>query len=336
VVRAGDGARVKIFLNKGGKFADKPDHEIPVPQVAQPSKIRVLPAKGSAAHLFVAGQTAALLVPEGKLPRYRVLALDVPDAHQVRPLVEGGRRRFLVASRFGGVHVLDEAKGKARLTRFEPEIRGPYVDVQAVDLNGDGRDDLITSYGQVFLRGADGKLPAKPSLRLEVEKGDWSFLAVGDFNGDGRPDVALLSYGMHGRTVARVYHNRGKAARPFAEKPDAVLPLGPPAKKDTASLLRDAPVVADWNGDGIADLVVGCGQSGEVLILLGGREGLALKRSETITLEYRVHYETGLYVGDFNGDGVPDLAAFGYTLTGVGWSGPPAAYLWLQPPRKRK
>ena len=41
-------------------------------------------------------------------------------------------------------------------------------------------------------------------------------------------------------------------------------------------------------------------------------------------------------VGDFDGDGRPDLAAFGYTLTGVGWNGPPAAYLWLQPPRRRR
>ena len=36
-----------------------------------------------------------------------------------------------------------------------------------------------------------------------------------------------------------------------------------------------------------------------------------------------------------NGDGLPDLAAFGYTLTGVGWNGPPAAYIWLQPAREK-
>jgi metallo-beta-lactamase class B len=333
VARAGDGARVKIFLNKGGKFADKPDHEIPLPRLAQPSKIRVVAVKGSAAHLFVAGRSAALLAPEGKWPRYKVIALDVADAHQARFLGEGDRR-LLVACRFGGVHILDDVQGKARLRRFRPEIGGAYVDVKALDLNGDGREDLVTSYGQVYLRGADGKLPKGPPLRLEVEKGDWSFLAVGDFNGDGRPDVALLSYGLSGRTVARVYSNRGNAARPFAEQPDAVLPLGPSTKKAPASLLRDAPAVADWNGDGIADLVVGRGQSGEVLILLGGRGGLAVQRSQTVTFDYRVHYETGLHAGDFNGDGVPDLAAFGYTLTGVGWDGPPATYVWLQPPRK--
>ena len=27
----------------------------------------------------------------------------------------------------------------------------------------------------------------------------------------------------------------------------------------------------------------------------------------------------------------PDLACFGYTQTGVGASGPPTAYIWLQP-----
>ena len=68
-----------------------------------------------------------------------------------------------------------------------------------------------------------------------------------------------------------------------------------------------------------------------MLILLGGKDGLDAKRSQTVKLDYRIHYETGLFVGDFNADGLPDLAAFGYTLTGVGWNGPPTAYVWLQP-----
>ena len=68
-----------------------------------------------------------------------------------------------------------------------------------------------------------------------------------------------------------------------------------------------------------------------MLVLLGGRGGLDPKRSRRVALDYRLHYETGLYVGDFNGDGRADLATFGYTLTGVGWTGPTAAYIWLQP-----
>jgi hypothetical protein len=212
--------------------------------------------------------------------------------------------------------------GKVRLTPFQPEVKGAYVDVRSLDLNGDGRPDLVTSYGHVYLRGADGKLPAEPSLRLETEKDDWHFLAVGDFNGDRRPDVVLLCYGMHGRTAARVFYNRGKRDKPFDDWPAAVIPLNPAQKNAPFTLLRDAPVVCDWNGDGIDDLVVGRGQSQEVLILLGGRQGVDAKRSQKIALDYRTHYETGLFVGDFNGDGRPDLAVFGYTLTGVGWTPP--------------
>ncbi len=402
VCRQGEGAIVKLFLNKGGKFDDKPDQEIPLPQIAQPSKIRVLPVKGSAAEIFVAGQSAALLVAEdrrgpspfparttaaertpaaavgeekgtvplspdgpGKFPKYKIAVLEMADGHQARVLDDGTRKQTVIARRFGGVDALDtataenrrgaspfpmpgEEKGtvpfsaagsgagsKPQLSRFEPEVSGPYVDVQMLDVNGDGRPDLVTSYGAVYLRGADGKMPASPTLRLPTEKDEWYFLAVGDFNGDKRPDLALLSYGMHGQTSARVFSNTGSADKPFRNQPDAVISLNPKQRGDPLTLLRDSPVVCDWNGDGFDDLVIGRGQSQQVLVLLGSRAGLDAKHSETIELDYRLHYETGLFVGDFNGDGRPDLAAFGYTLTGVGWTGPPAAYIWLQPPRDK-
>src|SRR4051812_41545961 len=99
---------------------------------------------------------------------------------------------------------------------------------------------------------------------------------------------------MNGQPTARVFYNKGKADRPFDDKPDALIPLNPAKKGDPFSLLRDSPVVSDWNGDGIDDLVIGRGQSQEVLVLLGGRDGLDARRSKTIVLDYRVHYETGL------------------------------------------
>jgi hypothetical protein len=306
-----------------------------LPWLAEPNKVRVLPGAKGAADLFVAGRSAALLVADGKWPKYRTVRLDLADGNLVRRIDTGDHQETLIGTKFGGTHLLDGTGDKAKLTRFKPEVTGPYVDVQSVDLNGDGRPDLVTSYGQIYLRGADGKLPAEPTLRLPVEKGEWHYLAVGDFNGDKRPDIVLLSYGMRGQAEARVFYNRGKADRPFDEKPDAVIALNPTKKDVPASLLRDSPVVCDWDGDGIDDLVIGRGQSQEVTVLLGGRDGLDAKRSQTIELEYRTHYETGLFVGDFDGDGRPDLAVFGYTLTGVGWNGPPAAYIWLQPRREK-
>ncbi|HZY89288.1 MAG TPA: FG-GAP-like repeat-containing protein, partial [Gemmataceae bacterium] len=282
VCRAGEGAVVKIFLNRGGKFDEKPDHEVALPQLAQPSKVRILPAaKGGVADLFVGGQSAALLVAEGKLPKYKVVPLDVADAHQVRVFNDGTRTQTVIAGRFSGLHVLDTSGAKPQVARFKPEVTGPYVDAQMVDVNGDGRPDLVSSYGAIYLRDADGTLPAEPTLRLPTEKGEWHFLAVGDFNGDKRPDIVLLSYGMHGQTAAHVFYNTGKADSPFNDKPDAVIPLNPEKKSDPLTLIRDTPVVCDWNGDGFDDLVIGRGQSQEVLVLLGGRDGLDAKRSKT-------------------------------------------------------
>src|SRR5262249_12817271 len=126
-----------------------------------------------------------------------------------------------------------------------------------------------------------------------------------------------------------------KADRPFGDRPDAVVPLNPEKKGDPLTLVRDAPVVCDWNGDSFDDLVIGRGQSQEVLVLPGGRDGLDATRSEPIARDYSVHYAASLCVGDVNGDGRLDLAVFGYTLTGVGWNGPPAAYIRLQPPREK-
>jgi glyoxylase-like metal-dependent hydrolase (beta-lactamase superfamily II) len=331
----GDGAVVKLFLNHDGKFRDEPDHQVRLPQLSAPSKIRLRHLTGGKRpDILVAGQSSAvLLLSQGTFPEYKVMTLPLGDVQQVRSadLAGDGSMQILVGTRAGGFHLARPAKGdRYDVLPVQPEMRGMYADFQVLDLNGDGRTDLVTNTGKVYLRQADGKLPATPTLQMPPpEDGDWTFLAVGDFNADRRPDVALLSYGMK-RTRLAMYYNTGDPERPFRDKPDTTLDLGGADPRNQPPLLRDAPVVADWNGDGVADLIIGKGQDNQVLILLGGRGGLDLKRSTKIALDYRLHYETGLHIADFNSDGVPDLACLGYTSTGVGASGPLAVYLWTQ------
>jgi glyoxylase-like metal-dependent hydrolase (beta-lactamase superfamily II) len=335
----GDGAVVKIFLNKGGRFADQPDQVIRLPGLAAPTKIRLRQLNDDKiADILVGGKSAALLLSEGKWPDYKIVPLPLHDAHQVRlaDLDGKGTRQIVVGTRFGGFHLLQLiSRGGFGLAPMSLEVRAGYADLQFLDVNGDGRTDLLTSTGKVYLRGPDGRLPSSPSIQLPLpEENDWTFLAVGDFNGDSRPDVALLSYGMK-RMRLVLFANTGNVSRPFELKSSADLVLGSSGAKQTLTSVRDAPVVADWNGDGVADLIVGKGQDNQVLILLGGPGGLDLKRSTRIALDYRLHYETGLHVADFNGDGVPDLASFACTSTGVGQNGPMAVYLWLQLQGKR-
>jgi glyoxylase-like metal-dependent hydrolase (beta-lactamase superfamily II) len=334
----GDGSVVKIYLNKGGKFPDEPDYQVRVPQVSSPGKIRLrrLGAGKIADMLVGGGRSGALLLSKGKLPDYDVVPLPMAEAVQLRTgdLRGDGSDQIAVAPRSGAFQVVGRRSEKGfELQPMQPELRGSYADFRMVDLNGDGRDDLVASTGAVYLRRPDGKLPAAPTQQLAPpEPKDWTFLAVGDFNGDGKPDVALLSYGMKPPRLW-VYYNTGNADRPFPDEPSARIDLAGRDPKQDHPLLRDAPVVADWNGDGIDDLIIGKGQDNQVLVLLGGRKGLDMERSATIPLDYRLHYETGLYVGDFDGAGAPALACLGYTSTGVGSSGPLAVYI-MRPVRK--
>jgi metallo-beta-lactamase class B len=325
------GSVVKFFLNHHGRFNDRPDDEWKVPDVDEPHKVRVTMTPAGP-FILIAGNSAALLTPRpsndrarvrGELPRFSNIPFDLGDANNLRFIDEGSP---LVSRRFGGFFALDLPPAKANLRKTVPEVDGPYVDFHVLG------NDLLTSYGRLYQR-KDGRFPLNPSRQLPIEK-DWTFLAVGDFNGDGQADAAFLSYGMNGSTAARLFYGRDKTALSFGEKEDAILPLDTllhsARKNQTHPLVRDTPVVADWNGDGVDDLVVAHGQSDEVLVFLGDNGGLSKGRVRRIALDYRVHYEHGGYAGDFNGDGKTDLAVFGYTNTGVGAGGPPAVYIWLQ------
>jgi metallo-beta-lactamase class B len=321
VAADGEEAIVRFFFNHGGTFKDKPDREFKV-NVSQPHKIRLTKDRFNDPRILVAGKTAVILSPrlgKGVPPSFRVEPFDLGDGNHLRFDARFVDPTPLISRRFGGFHTLKPVK------RFVPEIDGPYVDIHFFG------DDLLTSYGKLY-RLKFGLFPEKPLQELPREK-DWQFLAVGDFNGDAKKDAAFLSYGMEKQSSARVFYGRDKTKLEFADKADAVIPLGEllaeTKKGQKLPLVRDTPVVADWNGDGIDDLIVAHGQSDEVLVFLGGKAGLN-KDHRRIQLEYRVHYEHGVYVGDFNGDGKQDLAVFGYTNTGVGSGGPPAVYIWLQ------
>jgi hypothetical protein len=112
-------------------------------------------------------------------------------------------------------------------------------------------------------------------------------VAVGDFNGDGKLDLAVANYGSN--TVSVLL---GKGDGSFL-----------PAQSYSAGSYPHAVAVGDFNGDGIPDLAVADG-AGTVSILLGNGDG---------TFRAPVSFAAGkvpasVAVGDFNGDGLPDLA----------------------------
>jgi predicted dienelactone hydrolase len=132
------------------------------------------------------------------------------------------------------------------------------------------------SFSVAFARADSGPLAVYQSV------------AVGDFNGDGRLDLALADWdggalsvmlgNGNGTFQAAVSYNAGADAGSVA--------------------------VGDFNGDGKLDVVVANGFSKNVSVLLGNGDG---------TFHPAVNYgagsgPSGVAVGDFNGDGKLDLA----------------------------
>jgi hypothetical protein len=271
---------------------------------------------------------AALLVSQkGKLD-YKVVPL--PGVVRAASLATGdfngdGVTDCLIGGRFvQGYHIgFQDKAGNFKTVPFKGVTKN-YLDLQLVDVNGDGKADLVTAAGEIFLRQADGKLPDAPSLTLNNPFGAWTFLGIGDFKGDGRPDVVLLGKGDK-RSEAAVFYNTGDTKQPFPREPSVRFDLG------FDNLLRDGPTVGDWNGDGIADLVVANEQGKEAVVFLGGKAGLSAKNTSRVKLDYRIHYDTRLGVGDFAGSGHLDLAGFGHSETGA-----PGVYVWLQPSGSKK
>lgn len=165
--------------------------------------------------------------------------------------------------------------------------------IAIADFNGDGKLDAALSGVQttILLGNGDGTFTAAPSQPPITSLQ----LVAADFNGDGKIDLALAS-------------NENNA--PFAPTPITIL-LGNGDGTFTAApsqpqFVALQLVAADFNGDGKIDLAAINGTGNAVAILLGNGDGTLTAPS---TLPTDPNF--GLFrfaLGDFNGDGKPDVA----------------------------
>jgi hypothetical protein len=146
----------------------------------------------------------------------------------------------------------------------------PTFGLQFLDWDGDGRTDILSGL-TIYRNAGDGRYQPEPLLppgnRIEhpAPRGDgWTFTQLADLDGDGRLD---LLYGTHeghiwlhrnlGGKPAR-FDEAGRQLRTVDGQPIRVGPV--PGQKMDFDVLQGARTtftVADFDGDGLPDLVVG-------------------------------------------------------------------------------
>jgi FG-GAP-like repeat/FG-GAP repeat len=182
--------------------------------------------------------------------------------------------------------------------------------LDVADLDGDGNLDVITANPavhlasaasvSVFMGRADGTLG--PPVTTPIGTGSLQpyAVAIGDFNGDGKQDVAISDL-VNGPIVVKLGNGDGTF------QPQVLYSAG----GHGATII----ITRDMNLDGKLDLVCANRGSSDVSVLLGRGDGTFRRAIVSTTGPGTSPFS--IAVADFNLDGVPDVVTANY-MTGNG------------------
>ncbi len=241
---------------------------------------------------------------------------------------------YLVANVYGSIQfdVFDPHLNLVSETTFTSPVFGDaFFSLELADLNADGKPDLLalSSYTVnvfgiattgvalwTFLGNGDGTF--QPGVRQGLYRGPFccgvASLAVGDLNGDGKPDVAIL-LGFESPYLIALGNGDGTFTLLSAAALQQANSNPPP----------NSVALADFNGDGKLDLVMGPFSTFDQIgvgVAMGNGDGTF---QPPVLFSARTTPARGqIAVRDVNGDGIPDIVTgAGSILLGDGKGGFP-------------
>jgi uncharacterized protein YjdB len=173
------------------------------------------------------------------------------------------------------------------------------------DIDGDGRPDIVSGQSSssvlnVFRNtGRPGSISFATRINLSTDGGARS-IAIGDLDGDGKPDIATANYNGNTVSILRNTATPGTiSSGSFGSRVDLSVNTQP-----------TGIAIADIDGDGKADIAVSNSASGNISLLRNLSTPGSITTSSFAT---KVNFNTGtnpyfIAVGDLDGDGKADLA----------------------------
>lgn len=281
------------------------------------------------------GFTALSRVPGGEQPVDFAL-VDLNSDGQVDIVAANHDTHYLTILLGDGVGSFLPAPNSPLRIDVQPH---PHA-VRAADFDQDGLLDLVVDHrdreGLLVLRGLGGGRFERPGQVFGVGGDPYRGMAVGDLNGDGKPDLvtpnpAEIGVLLNASQVELAFKLAGpvEAESPFAVdlgdfNGDGRLDLVAASDEgsDRVALFwgdglggftpagnapfRFAPgakkiAVGDWNGDGLDDAAISSYQSSQIFLIYGGEGQLTTGRLPA------GNHPWGLAAADLNQDGRDDL-----------------------------
>jgi hypothetical protein len=222
--------------------------------------------------------------------------------------MEGGVRRISMLNRPVGGAIVFLSLASLLVLEADPRSPGPGeprrfragfapASVAIADVNRDGKPDLVAANSgssDVTVLLGDGKGGFAPAAGSPFPAGkNPNDIAVGDFDGNGTPDLALPNHDTHGITM--LLGNGQGGFRPAARSPFTV-----------ASRPHPHGIAAgDFNGDGKLDFAVESWGDNAVEVHFGTGKGDFASPGRRFPVG-RMPYQR-LRSADVNRDGKPDL-----------------------------